>query len=211
LRYTVTKEVSFYPGDPLSLLDAFITAPSGGTNYEQQIVIFGLDEDPLLPFEGKFDRALRAIERLGALKLRCLCIQTRSPLIMLCCPILRTLGQSALVSMHIETRSDKIAKQIYPLLPRPSERLEAARALKKLNIPVNLVCSPPNFERGLERYANAAAAAAHWIQISNSAAQATASRLLGKHLKQIAPGKVNIIPDLLYADASTKPGALSAD
>ncbi|MCB0339798.1 MAG: hypothetical protein KDD53_09340 [Bdellovibrionales bacterium] len=71
-----------------------------------------------------------------------LVVQTRSPLIVLAMPVLKRLGEHASVTMAIETNSEEVARKYTPNLPKVSERLQAARALRRFGVEVTLQVAP---------------------------------------------------------------------
>ena len=103
------------------------------------IVVFGCLSDPFIPFEGKFDAALRIIESLAALRPEKLVIQTRSPLIVLALPVLKSLGTNVSVTIALEQEA---GPNEYPGSSPVLERVKAARALKSLGVPVTIQVAP---------------------------------------------------------------------
>jgi hypothetical protein len=116
-------------------------------------VILGCNSDPFLPFQGKFDTSLKIVEYLARLRPALLCVQTRSPLVVLTLPILKALGQHVVANISLETRQDALNNHSRLGLPRPSERIKAAKILSKAGVPVLLQVVPPSTETDLAGYA----------------------------------------------------------
>ncbi len=105
-------------------------------------VFFGVQTDPFLPFEGKFDASMKFLELFHRYRPGMIHIQTRSPLIVIALPALKKFGQHCSVTIGIETPDEKIAKKFTPNLPRVEERLKTARALRRFGIEVNIQVCP---------------------------------------------------------------------
>lgn len=129
------------------------TAGEKDLDLSNTVIVLGSNSDPFLPFQGKFDTSLKIVEYLARLKPALLCIQTRSPLVVLTLPILKALGQHAAVNISLETRQEGQNSGSSLVLPRPSERIKAARILRKAGVPVLLQVAPPSTETDLAGYA----------------------------------------------------------
>jgi hypothetical protein len=105
-------------------------------------IVFGFKSDPFHPYKQKFDSALQIIELFSIYKPKKVTIQTRSSLILLALPVLKSMGDSLLVTIALESTSDVMNKRYTPLLPRPSERIKAARTLRSLGIHTLLQVAP---------------------------------------------------------------------
>ena len=103
---------------------------------------FGTSTDPFFPFEGKFDASMKFLQLFQKYTPGMLVVQTRSPLIVIAMPVFRKLGARAAVTIGIETCSEECVDRYTPGLPRMSERLKTANALRKLGVEVNLQVCP---------------------------------------------------------------------
>jgi len=106
------------------------------------LIIFGVNNDPLHPFEGRFDASMKFFSLFERYTPGLLCIQTRSPLLVLSLPVLKRLGSRCIVNFGLETPLEKIAQRYTPSLPRVEERLKAIRSLSRFDIPVRIQVSP---------------------------------------------------------------------
>jgi hypothetical protein len=105
-------------------------------------IYFGSSTDPFHPFDGKFDASMRFLELFKRYTPGLLVIQTRSPLLVIAMPVLRKMGRHVAVTIGIETPLDEVAQRYTPSLPRISERLKTARALRNFGIEVTLQVAP---------------------------------------------------------------------
>jgi DNA repair photolyase len=105
-------------------------------------IYFGVTTDPFFPFEAKFDASMRFLELFRKYTPGMLVVQTRSPLIVIALPVFKKLGAHACVSIGIETPLEESVRRYTPGLPRVSERLKTATALRRFGIQVNLQVSP---------------------------------------------------------------------
>ena len=106
------------------------------------IIYFGTMTDPFHPFEGKFDASMKFLELFLRYTPGMLCVQTRSPLIVLALPVFKTLGRHVAITIGIETPSEEAVLRFTPGLPRVEERLRTAEALRRFGVPVMLQVSP---------------------------------------------------------------------
>lgn len=104
--------------------------------------VFGVHDDGLHPFEEKFDSVSRSLELICDETSRSVILQTRSSLVVLLLPLLKRLGARVTIVMAIETLHDPIHQRFFAHLPRPSERVKAARALRTFGIPVAIQLAP---------------------------------------------------------------------
>jgi len=102
-----------------------------------QLILFGFSADPLLPFKGKFDCALRLLEKLLLSSASWLHIQTRSPLIILALPILKPFKNKISLHVPIDIDCDKESKRLFKNDPLPSERRHAANVFLKQGFAVD--------------------------------------------------------------------------
>lgn len=108
----------------------------------QTLIILGVNNDPLHPFEGRFDATMKFLSLFEKYTPGLLCIQTRSPLLVLALPVLKRLGRHCIVNFGIETPLEEVARRYTPGLPRIEERLKAIRSLSRFDIPVRAQVSP---------------------------------------------------------------------
>jgi len=118
---------------------------------------FGVTTDPFHPFEGKFDASMKFLRLFEKYRPGMLTIQTRSPLVLLALSVLQQLGDRVAVTIGIETPLDSVARRYTPELPKISERLSAASALRRFGLEVNLQVAPllpyGNWERDAGEFA----------------------------------------------------------
>jgi len=105
-------------------------------------IVVGIESDPLNPFEGKFDVMVKCLEEIAVDPPASITIQTRSPLIVLALPLLKRLQDRLRVVIAVEAINDSIHRQFSPFLPRPSERISAARTLHRFGIHTQLQIAP---------------------------------------------------------------------
>lgn len=106
------------------------------------IIILGINNDPFHPFEGRFDASMKFLSLFERYTPGVLCIQTRSPLVVLSLPVLKRLGKHCLINFTLETTSEEFANRYTPDLPRVNERLKAVKTLSGFGIPVRVQLSP---------------------------------------------------------------------
>jgi len=105
-------------------------------------IVLGTTTDPFLPFEQKFDSSMKFLTLFQRYTPGLLTVQTRSPLIVIAMPVLAKLGKRASVTMGIETLDEEAVRLYTPGLPRASERLKAARALRNFGVQVTIQVAP---------------------------------------------------------------------
>jgi len=110
--------------------------------WENTHLVVGAETDPMYPFNGRFDVMVKCLEEIAACPPAHLTIQTRSPLLVLALPLLKALGDKLTVVFAFEALNDQINQRFTPSLPRPSERMTAARTLNRFGIDVHLQVSP---------------------------------------------------------------------
>ena len=99
------------------------------------------EHDPLLPFESGFKRSLDWLNRSEKITSDSkIVFRTRSPLVILLAPILKRFQHRIKLIVPIEALTDSLHQKLDPesKLPRPSERIAAAKALNKLGFDVEL-------------------------------------------------------------------------
>ncbi len=124
-----------------------------GSDLSGHVFVFGNVNDPFLCGKNRIDLTLRVIELLATKTNALIHIQTRSPLAILALPVLRQISSRVCVTMGIETLNDTIARRVTPWLPRPSERVTAARAINTLGIATLIQAAPLGLEAESPRYA----------------------------------------------------------
>ena len=102
--------------------------------------------DPLLPFESGFKNSLdwlNRFEKLQSDKLQShsgIVFRTRSPLVILLTPVFKRFIDRIKIIIPIEALTDQLHLKLDPAakLPRPSERISAAKALEDLGFNVEI-------------------------------------------------------------------------
>ena len=106
------------------------------------VVYFGTISDPFLSFQKKFEVTMACLELFEQFKPAKLVIQTRSPMVISALPMLKSLGDRAVVTVGVETISEEAVRRYSPGQPKISERFVAASGLRRQGIKVNLLVSP---------------------------------------------------------------------
>jgi len=106
------------------------------------VLYFGTTNDPFLSLHKKFDVTMACMELLERYVPGMTVFQTRSPMIISVLPALKALGEKSIVSMPIESISEKAIARYTPGKPRIGERLVAAEGLRRQGVRVNLMASP---------------------------------------------------------------------
>lgn len=129
-------------GSPSECLGAFLESAKAELPLKRYSITVGNHEDPLLPFREKFESALRFFDSAVRANVGHLTIATRSPLIITAAPIFfRNKARTAII-IAIESDKDQVSRRFTPSLPRVSERLRTAKALRALGVDVTLQVSP---------------------------------------------------------------------
>jgi len=128
-------------GAPSVNLRAMIGASENRILWDATEVVFGISVDPFQDGLPALGEALKSIEYILTNRPKKLLIQTRSPLILLATPLIRS-AKTVEVRLALETVDDEVARRFLPHLPRPSERLIAAEALGSLGLSKVLQVSP---------------------------------------------------------------------
>jgi len=149
-------------GDPASNLASALSAASSDVDWKRTKIILGVDEDPFAGGLAGLATALRCIEMLAQKRPAKLTVQTRSSLLLFALPVLRSLpGAGAVIS--IETVDEQLHSRLLAHQPRPIERLELVRTLKKTGFEVSLRVTPIIFQResgaAIEKFADTLRAA----------------------------------------------------
>ena len=135
-RYMLDKK------QPYTELEKHLLRLSNQGTLRQTVIILGVNNDPFHPFEGRFDASMRFLSLFERYTPGVLCIQTRSPLLVLALPVLKRLGKHCVINYGIETNSEETARRYTPRLPRVEERIKAVRSLSRFGIPVRVQVSP---------------------------------------------------------------------
>lgn len=106
------------------------------------VIYLGMSSDPFLALDKKFDVTHACLELLSQYRPGLLVAQTRSPMVISALPLLKMLGDRAVVAMPIESPQENIIARYTPGQPRIRERLIAAEGLRRQGIQVNLMASP---------------------------------------------------------------------
>ncbi len=131
--------------------------------FSKYVFVLGNQADPFLCGKNRIDLALRVIEFLSQQTDAIVHVQTRSPLSILALPLLKRIADRTLVTMGVETLNDTLAQRFTPWLPRPSERITAARAMHSLGIPTLIQAAPLGLEAEAPRYARTLNEIGTWI------------------------------------------------
>lgn len=109
---------------------------------DNSVLYFGTVTDPFMSFRKKFEVTMACVELLENYRPGLVVLQTRSPMAIAVLPMLKILGERAVVSFYIETRLEAAVARYTPGLPKISERLVAADGLRKQGVRVTLCASP---------------------------------------------------------------------
>jgi hypothetical protein len=129
-------------GNPLHDLERYLMGLSQQGILSASSIYLGTTTDPFYPFEGKFDASMRFLELFERYTPGMLYIQTRSPLLVIALPIFKRLREHCAVTIGIETCDEESVRRYTPGLPRVSERLKTATALRRFGVEVNLQVRP---------------------------------------------------------------------
>lgn len=121
--------------------------------FDNHVLVLGNQCDPFLCGKNRIDLALRVIEFLASHTSALVHVQTRSPLSILALPLLKRIADRSLLTMGLETLNDTLAQRLTPWLPRPSERITAARAIHSLGVATLIQAAPLGLEAEAPRYA----------------------------------------------------------
>lgn len=132
----------FHRDNPRVALERQLMKLSKAGVLRRSTIYFGVTSDPFLPFESKFDLARQFLEVFERYVPGLLHIQTRSSLVVLMMPLLKSLGKHVAVTIGIETPLEDVVKRYTPELPTVGERLRTVRALRECGIQTNLQVAP---------------------------------------------------------------------
>ncbi len=155
-------EYAFYKGKCSDILESL--SYSKQICLRDQVVVLGSTRDPFAP--DSFDQALGILETLAHAGPRLLCVQTRSPLIVLALPVLKSLGDAVMVTIAFETLSNEVAQQYTPHYSRPDERFKAAQTLRRFGILTHAQVTSLTSERNLDRFIDRLTEVSEFISIS---------------------------------------------
>ena len=145
-------------GDPASNLASAFSAAAPDVNWDKARVLFGVDADPFADGLAGLSTALRCIEVIASRRPARFTIQTRSSLLLFALPVLRSLPNADAV-ISLETIDEQIHSRLLSHQPRPTERFELIRTLKKTGFGVSLRVTPIIFQResgpAIEKFADA--------------------------------------------------------
>lgn len=131
-----------HKNNPLHELERHLMRLSQQGVLHSSIIYLGTTTDPFFPFEGKFDASMKFLELFQRYTPGLLCVQTRSPLIVIALPVFKKLGKHCSITLGVETSSEEAVRRYTPGLPRISERLKTATALRRFGVEVNLQVNP---------------------------------------------------------------------
>ncbi|MDC0357414.1 hypothetical protein OAO01_01235 [Oligoflexia bacterium] len=131
-----------HKNNPLHELERHLMRLSQQGVLRASTIYLGTTTDPFFPFEGKFDASMKFLDLFQRYTPGMLCIQTRSPLIVIALPVFKKLGKHCSVTLGLETCLEESVQRYTPGLPRIAERLKTATALKRFGIEVNLQVNP---------------------------------------------------------------------
>ena len=135
-RYILHKK------NPLHELERHLYRLSEQGTLRDAVIYLGTTTDPFFPFEGKFDASMRFLELFQRYTPGMLYVQTRSPLIVIAMPIFKKLGKHCAVTVGVETNQEEVVERYSPGLPRVTERLKTAQALRRFGIETNIQVAP---------------------------------------------------------------------
>ncbi len=135
-RYILSKQ------NPLHQLERHMMLLSERGILRQSTVVLGVEHDPFLPFNGKFEKSMQFLELCKRYTPGLLHVQTRSPLIVIALPVLAKLGKHCSIGIGLETPCEESAQRYTPDLPRVSERIKTIRALGRFGISTHVQVSP---------------------------------------------------------------------
>lgn len=133
---------ALHKSNPLHELELHLQRLSRQGQLNRSAIYLGTTTDPFYPFEGKFDASMKFLELFQRYTPGMLVVQTRSPLIVIALPVFKRLGRHAAVTIGIETHLEDSVARYTPGLPRVTERLKTASALRRFGVEVSLQVSP---------------------------------------------------------------------
>ena len=116
---------------------------------ESATVFMSSATDPYQGIERRMRITRGALEAFVEYPVRCVLLQTRSPMIERELDVLRQLGERVIVSITVETDDDSVRRAVTPTSPSVERRLRTARLMRREGIPIQLAISPmlPNHPR----------------------------------------------------------------
>lgn len=126
------------------LKEALLSTPS-----QELLVSFGHCRDPFADYR-ELDLTLRTIEMIAAARPLSFSIQTRSPLVLLALPVLKSFRTLLNVTIALETNNNSLSRHYFPACSRPDERMQALQTLRSAEIHTTSQIAP-FFSRGTSR------------------------------------------------------------
>ena len=149
LRFRDTKDYQLAPGkyflhreDYAEALEHRLSLLHKQGYLESSVFYFGVTSDPFLTFQKKFDVTVTCLELFEHYRPGLVVVQTRSPMVIAALPMLKALGERAVVGIPIESPLESAIARFSPGQPKISERLIAADGLRRQGVRVNLIASP---------------------------------------------------------------------
>ncbi len=109
---------------------------------QNSVFYVGTITDPFSMFHKKFDVTMTCLQLLEHYRPGLVVLQTRSPMAISALPMLKVLGERAVVVMPIESHLEASIARYTPGQPKIADRLLAANGLRLQGIKVNLAVSP---------------------------------------------------------------------
>lgn len=109
---------------------------------DSTVCYFGCAADPFFSFHKKFNVTMCCLDLLEKYRPMRVVVQTRSPMVIAGLPMLKSLGDRAVVVIPIETHLERIIYRYTPSQPKIAERLLAIEGLRAQGITVNISVSP---------------------------------------------------------------------
>ena len=133
---------ALHKSKPLYELERHLMMLSQQGVLRSSVIYLGTTSDPFHPFDGKFNASMKFLELFLRYVPGMLCVQTRSPLIVLALPVFKTLGDHVQITFALETPLEESVRRYTPGLPRVDDRLRTIDTLRRFGIPVALQVSP---------------------------------------------------------------------
>jgi DNA repair photolyase len=204
---SLRSSYSFFKGKPSDVLESQIYSKQ--LNLTDEVIILGAAKDPFAP--DAFDRSLAILETIAHARPRLLCVQTRSPLIVLALPVLKSLGNSVMVTLAFETLSNAVAQQFTPEYSRPDERFKAAQTLRRFGIMTHSQVMSITAERDLEQFVDRLAEVSEFISIAQASQQLQRQANQSIHPYKLASLITERAPKKLLSSFAGLLDALSVD
>ncbi len=128
--------------DPIAATEIVLESLKVDSNLEDTTVYFGVEKDPFLPTNVQLASTLKILEMLSKSPIKKLVLQTRSPLVLLATPILKSLQSRLNVTMAVESLDMIGSRSLDAIYPKGRERIAAADSLTKIGIETTIQFSP---------------------------------------------------------------------